>query len=168
MKSTKKYICLLVFSLITPTFLLAQTSRKRVAEGNALYHEEKYDAASDKYQDAILSDPGSPLIQFNMGDALYKKNDYEKALESYQKSLDSDDALFQSKSYYNIGNTLYRLNKLPESILAYEQALKLNPDDEEAKYNLEFVRNKMKENSQPQQQDQQQQQNQQQNEQQQQ
>ena len=161
MKIRKKHIYLLVFTIICPIFVQAQTARKRVAEGNQQYQEKKYDEASNKYQDAMLADPGSPLIHFNMGDALYKKNDYEKALESYQKSLDSDDALFQSKSYYNIGNTLYRMNKLPESILAYEQALKLNPDDEEAKYNLEFVRNKMKENSKPQQQDQQQQQQQQ-------
>ena len=148
-----------------PLFLFAQAGRKKVIEGNQLYSEEKYDAASNKYQDALLENPSSPLIQFNVGDVLYKKNNYEKSLEAYQKSLDTDDPMMQSQAYYNLGNALYRSQKLPESILAYEQALKLNPDDEDAKFNLEFVRNKMKENAQPQSQDQQQQQQQQQDQQ---
>jgi Ca-activated chloride channel family protein len=135
-----------------PGILFGQAGRKKVMEGNRLFSEEKYDEANNKYQDAMLEDPGSPVIQFNVGDVLYKKNSYEKAMEAYQKAMDSDDPLFQSKSYYNIGNTLYRNGKLPESILAYEQALKLNPDDQDAKYNLEFVRNKLKENADKQQQ----------------
>jgi hypothetical protein len=40
------------------------------------------------------------------------------------------------------------MGKLPESIFAYQQALKLNPDDMDAKYNLEYVRRKLKENAQ--------------------
>jgi len=131
---------------IGPGILLGQAGRKKVMEGNRLFGEEKYDEANNKYQDALLEDPGSTVIQFNVGDVLYKKKNFEKAMEAYQKALASDDPLFQSKSYYNIGNTLYQSGKLPESILAYEQALKLNPDDQDAKYNLEFVRNKLKEN----------------------
>ena len=153
---------------LDPGILFGQAGRKKVMEGNRLFSEEKYDEANNKYQDAMLEDPGSPAIQFNVGDVLYKKKSYEKAMEAYQKAMDSDDPLFQSKSYYNIGNTLYQNGKLPESILAYEQALKLNPDDQDAKYNLEFVRNKLKENAdkqqqQPQQNQQQQQEQQQQN-----
>ena len=163
----KRYALIIVCIMLAVSFSYAQSDRDKVAEGNQLFSEEKYDEANNKYQDALLDNPTSPEIQFNVGNVLYKKNDHEKALESYQKSLDSDDALFQSQSYYNIGNTLYKSGKLPESILAYEQALKLNPDDMDAKYNLEFVRNQMKQNAQPQQQDQQQQQQQQQDQQQQ-
>jgi len=149
---------ILIFVLGIPAFLGAQAGRKKVTEGNRLYSEEKFDEANNKYQDALLEDPGSPLIQFNVGNVLYKKKNYEKALEGYSKSLDTDDPLLQSQTYYNMGNTLYRQGKLLESILAYERALKLNPDDQDAKYNLEFVRNKLKENAKPQQQNQQKQQ----------
>jgi tetratricopeptide (TPR) repeat protein len=150
---------LCLFMILIPAVLSAQAGRKKLQEGNTLFYEEKYDEANNMYQDALLDNPTSPSIQYNIGNVLYKKNNYEKALEAYQKSLDIDDAISQSKAYYNIGNSLYRAGKLPESILAYEQALKLNPEDEDAKYNLEFVRNKMKENAQPQQQDPQNQQN---------
>jgi tetratricopeptide (TPR) repeat protein len=149
------------FVLLTTASVFGQAGRRQVAEGNKLFHEEKFDAAGNRYQDALLEDPASPLIHFNAGDAAYKKNDYEKALESFQKALDTDEALFQSQAYYNIGNTLYRAGKLPEAISAYEQALKLNQSDEDAKYNLEYVRNKLKNEAQPQQNDQQNQQQQQ-------
>ena len=138
--------------------LFAQSERKRVAQGNQLYTEEKYDEANNKYQDALLENPNSTAIQFNVGDVLYKKKDYEKSIESYYKALDSDDPLFQAQAYYNIGNSLYKHGKLPDSIIAYEQALKLNPDDQDAKFNLEFVRNQLKENADKNQQEQQQQQ----------
>ena len=130
----------------------AQPGRGKVKQGNRLYKEQKYDAAKNKYQDALLEDPNSPLIQFNMGDVTYQTKDYQKAMESFHKTLNVKDAAVQSTAYYNIGNSLYRLNKLPESIQAYQEALKLNPDDQGAKYNLEYVRNKLKQNSQPQQQ----------------
>jgi len=144
--------------LLVAASVSGQAGRRQVAEGNRLFHEEKYDAAGNKYQDALLEDPASPLIHFNAGDAAYKKNDHEKALESFQKALDTDEALFQSRAYYNIGNTLYKAGKLPEAIAAYEQSLKLNQNDEDAKYNLEYVRNKLKNDAQPQQNDQQNQQ----------
>ena len=164
----KTFIIFIILFIILSlsTYVNAQAERKKVAEGNQLFLEEKYDEANNKYQDALLENPTSLPIQFNVGNVLYKKNNYESALESFQKVLDTDDPLFQSQTYYNIGNTLYQSGKLPESILAYEQALKLNPDDQDAKYNLEFVRNKLKENAEQQSQDQQQDQQQQQNEQQ--
>jgi Ca-activated chloride channel homolog len=140
--------------------LSAQPGRGKVKQGNRLYKEQKYDAAKNKYQDALLEDPNSPLIQFNVGDVTYQTKDYQKAMESFHKTLNVKDAGMQSKAYYNIGNALYRQNKLPESIQAYQEALKLNPGDQDAKYNLEYVRNKLKQNSQPQQQNPQNQQNQ--------
>ncbi|MCJ7813375.1 tetratricopeptide repeat protein [bacterium] len=164
----KERMLIIMFFIVfvLPTYASAQAGRKQIAEGNRYYLEEKYDEANNKYQDALLENPTSLPIHFNVGNVLYKKNNLEKALESYQKVLDTDDPLFQSQTYYNIGNTLYRSGKLPESILAYEQALKLNPEDQDAKYNLEFVRNKLKESAEPQPQDQQQQDQQQQGEQQ--
>src|SRR5574341_1079066 len=155
----------LLSTFITASNLFAQgAGRKQVAEGNRYFAEGKFDEASNKYRDAEVDNPESPIVHFNIGDALYKKRKYEEALEAYQKAVQkSGNIQLQAQSYYNMGNTLFRLNKWPESVLAYQQALKLNPNDNEAKYNLEYVRAKMKENAQKQPQDQQQQQQQQQN-----
>lgn len=132
--------------------LFAQgAGRKQVLEGNRKYAEGKYDEANDSYRDAEIDNPESAIVKFNIGDALYQKRNYEEALKTYQDAIQkSDDIKLQAQGYYNIGNTLYRLNKWPESILAYQQALKLNPNDEDAKYNLEYVRVKLKQHAQKQ------------------
>lgn len=144
--------------LVCPVLLLAQTTRGKIEEGIGFYNEEKFDQALNKFQDALLSEPENDRIQYNVAGTLYKKKKYEEALKEYQKVIGTEDLALEQQAYYNIGNTLYQLDKLPESILAYQQALKLNPNDQQAKYNLEYVRRKLKDNKNDQQQQQQQQQ----------
>jgi len=146
---------ILLGATISPSFAQG-AGRRQIAEGNKQYAEGKFDEASDKYRDAEASNPESPIVHFNIGDALYKKRKYEEALQAYQKALQkSADVQMQSQSHYNLGNTYFRLNKWQESLLSYQEALKLNPADQDAKYNLEYVRAKVKENAQKQNQDQQ-------------
>jgi tetratricopeptide (TPR) repeat protein len=162
---TEKIFIFIIGLILIPGVVFAQSSRQKVLDGNKFFQEEKFDEANNKYRDALIDNPENPIINFNIGNTLYKKKKFEDALKDYEKSLSVDNILNQSQSYYNMGNSLYRMGKLPESILAYTQALKLNPNDEDAKYNLDFVRAKLKEqaqnqpqnNQQQQQQDQQQQ-----------
>ena len=158
---TKEFQFIILLFLL-PITAFSQSAREKVKQGNELFQQEKYDEAQNKYQDALLDNPASSEIQFNIGDIQYKKKKYEDALEAYFKSLDSKEIDLQANSYYNIGNTLYRSGKLAESIQAYKEALKLNPEDQDAKYNLEYVRNKLKQNASNQNQQNQQQQQQQQ------
>jgi len=153
----------MLFFLI-PAVAFCQPGRKRVVEGNRLFAQEKYEAAADKYRDALNQDPLSPVVHFNLGNTSYKLQKYEDALKAYDKALNSPDVRTQAKSYYNVGNTLFRMGKLPESILAYQKALELDPNDVDAKYNLEYVRALLKNNAQKQSVGQQQQQQQQQEE----
>lgn len=135
---------LLASLLLLPRVSEAQPGREQVERGNRLFAEEKYGAANNEYRDALLENPQSPIVQFNIGDVLYKKRQYEEALKAYDKATFAEDVNLQAQAYYNMGNTLYRLGQLPESIQAYKKALELNPNDEDAKYNLEFVRAKLK------------------------
>ncbi len=70
----------------------------------------------------------------------------------------NDNRQKKSTSLYNLGNSLLMANKVAESIDAYKASLKLDPDNMEAKYNLGYAQDLLK-----QQQQQQQQQNQDQN-----
>lgn len=155
---------MLAFRWVDPLF-------QRVEGGNRKYAEGQFEEAQQAYADAQLDAPQAKELNYNIGNALYKQEKYDKALEEYQKALGSGDAGLESKILYNQGNAQFKLGpeKWQDSVNSYVEALKLNPEMKEAKYNLELVRKKIKEQldkQEDQQQDQEQQQDQQQQDQQ--
>jgi Ca-activated chloride channel family protein len=128
---------------------------------------ETWEEALKFYRDAEIEKPESPELSYNLGNVMYQQEKYQDAIDRYYKSLSSDQVDHQAWAWYNLGNTLFRSGKYPESVQAYEKCLDLTPDDEDAKYNLELVRKKMKEMMDKEQQRQQNQQQQQQQQQQQ-
>lgn len=157
---------LLVVFIATPGVSGDEVVKKN-RKGIEYYNEENYEEALGAYRDAQLEVPESAELHFNIADVLYKQKKYEEAQEEYLQALSTDDALLQSQIFYNVGNCQYRTNKLVEAIDSYKKSLEINPDDIDAKHNLEFVRNKLKEMAEQQQQQAQQQQQQQEQEQQQ-
>jgi hypothetical protein len=69
------------FSLFLVYPVNGQNIREHINQGNALYHEEKFDEALTRYQDALVDDPRSEVANFNQGDALYKIGKYDEAIE---------------------------------------------------------------------------------------
>jgi len=83
---------------------------------------------------ALFAGPDSLFIKAN---ELYSSARFEEALDHYNQVVES--GYISSGLYYNMGNAAYRSNQLGYAILYYEKALKLNPRNEEARRNLEFV-----------------------------
>lgn len=106
---------------------------------------EVFEEALSFYKDAEIERPETPELSYNVGNVMHQQEKYQDAVERYFRGTGSDEMEHQAWSYYNLGNTLYRSGKYPEAIQAYKRCLELAPDDEDAKYNLEFVRKKMKE-----------------------
>ncbi|MBU4343456.1 MAG: tetratricopeptide repeat protein [Candidatus Omnitrophica bacterium] len=131
-------------------FWQASAARKN-KEGTKLYNEQRIDEALSKWRDAQIDSPDKKELHYNIGNALHEQEKYEEAFKEYEKSLDTKDAELQAKTYYNIGNTHYRMGKLPEAIEDYEKTLEIDPDDEDAKYNIEFIKKKLQEKQEKQQ-----------------
>lgn len=74
------------------------------------------------------------------GNAAFGTEHYNKALELYLKAENTQGT--SSQLCYNIGNTYYRLKDVPHAVLYYERALILDPANGDARFNLEFVREK--------------------------
>ena len=66
--------------------------------------------------------------------AHYQAGEYEKALKTYQTQTEQT-----ADNIYNQGNALAQSGQLKEAIAAYQQALNLNPNHDDAKYNKELV-----------------------------
>jgi Ca-activated chloride channel family protein len=129
------------------------------APGLDAYRGGQFEEAYQKFQDTLKAHPqtgAADKLEFDTGAAAYKLQDYGKALESFSQALLSPDKGLQEKSHYNLGNTLYqRGDKQPaedkkltdwnNALQHYEQAMKLDPQNKEAKDNAEFVRKKIAE-----------------------
>ena len=127
--------------LFIPGICLASSADGKAVEGVELYREKAFDQASKKFLEARQGKPNDPKISYNLGNSRYKQGKFDQALQDYSSSLDQkSDSTLKQKSAYNMGNTLFRMGKLDESVAAYKKALELDPNDMDAKFNLEFVR----------------------------
>ncbi|MFO7756461.1 MAG: tetratricopeptide repeat protein [Bacteroidales bacterium] len=145
----------LIFFTISP--LAAQKQRKYARQGNREYTEKDYEDSEMLYRRAIDADPSFNKAVFNLGDALYKQEKYEEAIERFKELSDKElDSRKLSDSYYNLGNALLKAGELEESIEAYKDALRNDPGNMEAKYNLAYALDQLQKQQQQQENDEQQ------------
>ncbi len=125
--------------------------RKDVNDGNRLFYKQKYDEAIEKYNSAEIKKPNDAILYYNRGNAFYKQQSYEQAIKEYQKSLGlTKDKDFKSKILYNMGNVYLKLGDFQKAKDSYIQGLKLNPNDEDIKYNLQYALVELNQPQQPQ------------------
>ena len=68
-----------------------------------------------------------------LGASNYRLGNYEDAYKNFSNQTDDD-------GIYNQGNALAKMGKIEEAIKKYEQVLEKNPNHEDAKFNLEYLK----------------------------
>jgi tetratricopeptide (TPR) repeat protein len=87
---------------------------------------------------SILTFAGESLDSlFIQANEAYSAGEYEDAYALYTEI--KEQGYESPELYFNMGNAAFRSNKLGYSILYYEKALKLDPSNDEAQKNLDFV-----------------------------
>lgn len=122
-------------------------------QGNEAFAEQAYLEALQLYQSAQGESPELAELYYNAANVLYRQGDYPAALEQMQMALGYiDEESLAENSLYNLGNALFNSQQLGTAVEAYTQALLLDPDDLDAKYNLELALQQQQEQQQEQQQ----------------
>lgn len=118
----------------------SQSLRGLVNEGVENYNEGNFSDAEVNFKKGVEKSPESFEAKFNLGDTYFKQERFDDAIKSYNSSLVfAKDDLEKARVHYNIGNSLLKAQKIEESIEEYKKSLKLNPYDQEAKYNLSYA-----------------------------
>jgi tetratricopeptide (TPR) repeat protein len=158
LKNNLNMACLMAFGLglLGVNSAFAQTDKKLIREGNKSYDNKKYSDAEVAYKKSLSKNQKSYEGNFNLGDAYYKQGKYDEAAKQFdQLKSQKTDKKTEAAALHNLGNTLLQNKKYQESIDAYKEALKLNPADEDTRYNLAYAQAMLKQQQQQQQQQQQ-------------
>ena len=167
----RTFISAIVISLLSCA-AFAQQEAPELRRGNHQYADSNYVDAEVNYRRALDKNSQSFQDNFNLGDALYRQEKYPEALEAFGKAEQalnaSDKPSPTAKSrlastYHNIGNALYAQQQYDKAVAAYQQSLRLNPKDNDTRYNLvkamqQLQQQQQQQNQQQQQQEQQQEQ----------
>jgi tetratricopeptide (TPR) repeat protein len=139
--------------------------RRTARQGTVLYHNGDFAGAEERYRRALELNPELREASFNLGDALWRQA-VSQAAENADGSVGGNadgnangQAAFQgavdawtgiaadslapsgmvSAANYNIGNAALAGRQIDAAIEAYKQALRIRPDDMQAKYNLAYA-----------------------------
>lgn len=171
----------LIISLLAalPATSYAQANRSEMRSGNRQYAKQHYEQADIDYRRALEQDTTDFRGQYNLANALYRQEKYAEAADHYQRALSAPemDKTRRAHALHNQGNAWLKMalqdehqQGLQQAVNSYQEALKLDPKNDDTRYNLAYARRLLQQQQQQQQQQggnqqQQNQQNQQQNQQ---
>lgn len=132
----KVFACFILFAAFGIS-AYAQSEHKLIRRGNRAFYRNDFLESEVYYRQALEKNKHSFKANFNLGNSQYKQNKFKDA-DSTLSNINTSGLTESEKSmvYYNKGNALFKQTKFKESAEAYKMALKYNPDDKDAKYNL--------------------------------
>ena len=128
---------LFVRSILFSMTLSAQTDRQLIREGNRLFRMKDYAKAEVQYRKALEANQQNPQANYNLGCALMMQQKDSAAVVQYEKAARIEpNKMRRSKAFHNIGVVCQNHKMYGDAIKAYEESLRLNPTDDETRYNL--------------------------------
>jgi len=131
--------------------------KKKGRRANALYRNDQFVEAAAMFRDGIsdVQESGASSVHAgllnNLGASLFRQGEYEAATSAFagssRMSSQTDEAV---RANYNTGNALAMQQQLEDALEYYRSALLADPDNEDAKYNFEFVKRQLEQQQQQQ------------------
>ena len=125
--------------------------RNYIVDGNRLYRQERYADAEVAYRKALELDAMNEIAQFNLASSLLRQGtatgDNEKNASQILTKLasDAEDATIAELSAFNLGNIAYNGQNYQQAVERYKQALRRNPDHDQARDNLRMAQKRLEE-----------------------
>ncbi|MBR3678007.1 MAG: tetratricopeptide repeat protein [Alistipes sp.] len=166
MISRVRYI-VVVLALFVSAESLAQKMPERgwTRWGNIMHHFKSYPHSVAAYEKALEQNPDLFEAQYNLASAMIETQRYDAA-EKILSALALDTLRTEKERrdvLYNLGNAQFAQQKFDKALESYRNVMRMNPDDEDAKFNYAYTKLMQQQQQQQQEQNQEQQQQQDQN-----
>lgn len=116
-----------------------------VKKGNKDYNKGQYTQAVEQYDKALKKKPLWEIPLFNLGNTFYRLQKYDDAVKKYSGNNKTKDTSLRAGTQYNMGNAYFKKNDYEKAVESYKNALRIKPDDADAKFNLELALKKQQE-----------------------
>ena len=132
-------VLIIVLALVPCLWACDPTPAQVNNAGHEPYLNGDYAAALLAYQDAQVRAPEAGEPHYNAGNARYRTAAYEEALQEYDEALRFARSELRLHGFFNRGNAAFQTQQYTQAIEAYKEVLRLDPDDADAKHNLELA-----------------------------
>jgi Ca-activated chloride channel family protein len=158
-----------VLVILTGSYAFSQKEAELVYRGNNYYHSGQMENAIQHYREALKAKQDLKKANFNLGDAIYKeamgikKSDKQAMImgmkpdslagimldeaagqfDVVSQTVSDKDTLH--KALHNLGNCRLMQKNYQGAVDAYKKSLKVDPKDEDTRYNLAYALKKLKE-----------------------
>ena len=145
----KKLIYILTFIWISLPALAQKKQEanadKLIQKGIEKYDAAEYDDAEIHFRKALAEAPSNGVAAYNLAKTHLEQDKNMEALANFEKAgKNAVKPTLKSKAYYNQGNIWYNKKNYEKAVEAYKNALRNNPNDEEARYNYALALQKLK------------------------
>lgn len=121
---------------------MANTGGERgmIRKGNKHYGEGSFPEAELEYRRALEENPMDPRALFNLGNALYRQGRFDEASAVFDALAGmAPDGIDLADTYHNLGNAHLGAQRFGDGVEAYKNALRIRPEDNDTRYNLEYA-----------------------------
>ncbi len=129
-------IASLIFIFAAQTEVSAQTAHTLLRKADKNYLNNDFKSAEENYtkaQQAQRTEKGD----YNLANSIYQQERYDEAAKQYGDIvLKTKDNALKFNSLYNKGNAHFWKKEYDKSVDSYKNALRMNPNDYDAKRNL--------------------------------
>ncbi len=158
MRVSVKYTIIALLLLLVCGEVSAQQMKERglVRRGNRQFKREHFEKSAYLYQRALQHDSTSFEAKYDLASTLYRTERFDKAEKTLLGIVNDTTRTEKERGEvaYNLGNTQFAQKKYKEALSSYRQAMRCNPDDEDAKFNYALTKRMIQDQEQQQQQQQ--------------
>lgn len=152
----RKQIIFLLTGCLFSSIVFSQNSvkgNKQVSEGNEAYDKGDLKSAAAFYQKGLDINPKNEAAQINLALAQAKLLESEKSVQNFDDVLknNKNNPTLNAMLNYDKGVALSKAKKYQEAIKAFKNALRIHPEDQNTRENLQKAINELKQQQQQQQ-----------------
>lgn len=127
--------------IIITTLILIASAVQTFAASDSISTVPFIPVDSKKNNEIIIVNDKNTDSLIISAEKLFSNKKYAEASHIYNSILKARGESFEI--LYNLGNCYYKSNNIPSAILSYERALRINPGDRDARFNLKLCQNKI-------------------------